>query len=377
MSKPFARAVVERDGLAPALVALARIAPTKNTIPALSNILVRGRDDGIAFYATDLDRGLEIRLAAETEGAAFDVTAPAGPFREAVQRTHPGAQIELTQEAADGPILLRAGRMRVKLPTLPASQYPEPPTIEEPASFRLPSDRLATILARVEHAQSRDETKYFIQGVHLHVREDGAAPRLAACATDGKALALAMTSFEPQGALPPGVTIPTVSVAEILRLLPKEPREVLLEITERGVRLAIGSWTFVSAVINATFPDYQRVIPCGNERKALVDRGDMEAAIARAMIAAEGEFRGVGLAFSGDTLRISATATATGLEAADEIACDWAGEALQMKVSAKMLTATLGKLDGDDVQLCIGDAGDPVLIDHGETMTAVIMPMRF
>ena len=143
-----------------------------------------------------------------------------------------GAQVSLETTGDSGQMLIRSGRSRFQLQTLPESDFPDLTAGEMPHRFVLPAGELKRLIDKTQFAISTEETRYYLNGIFFHTIEVDGRPVLRAVATDGHRLARVEIAA-PDGAVGmPGVIVPRKAVAEIQKLL--EDGE------ERGRHRAVG-----------------------------------------------------------------------------------------------------------------------------------------
>ena len=259
------KATIERATLLKSLSHVQSVVERRNTIPILSNVLIEARDDGsLRLMATDLDLQVDESVAAQVEQAGA-TTVPAHTFFEIVRKLPEGSQVELT--AADGKMQVVAGRSRFNLSTLPRDDFPVIAEGELPTRFELPAATLRQIIDKTRFAISSEETRYYLMGIFLHVADD----KLKAAATDGHRLAR-ITLPRPDGAEGmPDIIIPKKCVGELRKLLDEMEGTAEVSLSPTKVRFGLGSAVLTSKLIDGTFPDYNRVIPTGNDKLLKLD----------------------------------------------------------------------------------------------------------
>src|SRR6267154_1424015 len=274
------KVTVERAALLKSLGHVHRVVERRNTIPILANVLIKAEKAKLAFKATDLDVEVTETIAAEVApgGAA---TVPAHMFHDIVRKLPEGAQIVLEASGDRAVLAVRAGRSRFTLQTLPESDFPDLAAGEMTHTFKLPAADLKRLIDKTQFAISTEETRYYLNGIYLHVAGSGEAQKLRAVATDGHRLA--QVEFDaPKGAEGmPGIIVPRKTVGEVQRLIEDPAVEVAIELSQTKIRFSIGDVVLTSKLIDGTFPDYGRVIPAGNDKTLIVEKGDFEAAVDR------------------------------------------------------------------------------------------------
>jgi DNA polymerase-3 subunit beta len=207
--------------------------------------------------------------------------------------------------------------------------------------------------------------------------ESDGRPVLRAVATDGHRLARVETDAPPAAAGMPGVIIPRKAVAEIIKLIDDAGESVTVELSPNKIRLALGAVVLTSKLIDGTFPDYQRVIPSGNDKRLVVDKGDFAAAVDRVSTISSERGRAVKMALAEGRLTLSVTNPDSG-SAVEEIEVDYDASPIDIGFNARYLLDIAGQLEGDTALFLLADPGSPTLIQDREGASAlyVLMPMR-
>ncbi len=373
------KATIERATLRRCLSHVQSVVERRNTIPILSNVLIDAHGDGsVKVMATDLDLQVVENVIAkrvETPGA---LTVSAHLFGGIIAKLNEGSQVELI--AADNRLEIRSGRSTFKLPTLPRDDFPEIVEGDLPTSFELPARLLAELIDRTRFAISTEETRYYLNGIFLHVTDEE-EPVLKAAATDGHRLAR-YTLPRPEGAEGmPDVIIPRKAVGELRKLLEESmDGSVLIDLSASKVRFTLpgeGGLVLTSKLIDGTFPDYSRVIPTGNDKLLRIDPKLFFEGVDRVATIATEKTRAVKMGLEADKVTLSVTSPDNG-NAAEELEAEYSSESFEIGFNANYLKDILGQIDADTVELHLADAGAPTLIRENETSPAlyVLMPMR-
>ncbi|MEO0392448.1 MAG: DNA polymerase III subunit beta [Pseudomonadota bacterium] len=375
---------IERAVLFRALGHVQNVVERRNTIPILSNVLMRADDGKLSFTATDMDLEMveAVEATVEREGAT---TAPAHTLFDIVRKLPDGAQVEL-ELAGDGSLLnIRAGRSAFRLGCLPTEDFPFMASGEMRAEFTLSAGDLRGLIDRTRFAISTEETRYYLNGIYLHKAEAEGVEMLRAVATDGHRLARVEMTL-PDGAAglgdgdadgQAGVIIPRKTVGEIRRLIDDADEDIKVGISATKIRFSFGEAILTSKLIDGTFPDYERVIPSGNDKTLAVDAKAFGSAVDRVATIATEKSRAVKLALAGSTLTLSATSPENG-SASEEVEVTYDGDEMEIGFNSKYLLDITGQIEGDGCQLMLADGASPTLIrDPSDTEAIyVLMPMR-
>ena len=373
------KATIERATLLRCLSHVQSVVERRNTIPILSNVLIDAdAGGGVKVMATDLDlQVVETMTAASVEGAGA-ITVSAHLLFDIARKLPDGSQVSL--ETADNRMVVKAGRSRFQLPTLPRDDFPVIVEGELPTSFELPARELAEMIDRTRFAISTEETRYYLNGIFLHV-SDEARPVLKAAATDGHRLAR-YTIDRPEGAEGmPDVIVPRKAVGELRKLLEEAlDSNVQIDLSASKIRFALGGEggvVLTSKLIDGTFPDYSRVIPTGNDKLLRLDPKAFFQGVDRVATIATEKTRAVKMGLDEDKVTLSVTSPDNGT-AAEEIAAEYKSEGFEIGFNANYLKDILGQIDSDTVELHLADAGAPTLIRRDENSPAlyVLIPMR-
>jgi DNA polymerase-3 subunit beta len=376
MPEDAMKVTVERSTLLKSLGHVHRVVERRNTIPILSNLLLRGSEDGLKLKATDLDIEVVETVPADiVEPGA--TTVPAHTLYDIVRKLPDGSQVSLETTGETGQMVLRSGRSRFTLQTLPESDFPDITAGEMAHRFVLPAGEFKRLIDKTQFAISTEETRYYLNGIYLHAIDVDGRPVLRAVATDGHRLARVDTAA-PQGSLGmPGVIVPRKAVAEIQKLLEDGESEVQVELSATKIRVATAEVVLTSKLIDGTFPDYQRVIPSGNDKLLTVDRGDFAASVDRVSTISSERGRAVKLSMADGRMTLSVTNPDSG-SATEEIEVDYDAGPLDIGFNARYLMDIAAQLDGDTALLKLADPGSPTVIQDREGASAlyVLMPMR-
>ena len=368
------KATIERATLLKSLGHVQSVVERRTTIPILSNVLIEATGDGsLRLMATDLDLQIvEVVAAAVDQPGA--ITVSAHTLFDIARKLPEGSQVQLS--AAEGKMLVVAGRARFNLQTLPKDDFPMIAEGELPTKFELPAETLKQIIDKTRFAISTEETRYYLNGIFLHVSDD-AQPVLKAAATDGHRLAR-VTVPRPEGATGmPDVIVPRKCVAELRKLLDEVDGTVAVSLSPSKVRFDLGTAVLTSKLIDGTFPDYSRVIPTANDKLLKLDPKSFMQGVDRVATIASEKTRAVKMSVEKDKITLSVTSPENGT-AAEEVSGDYSSEGFDIGFNARYLLDILGQIEGDTVEVHLADAASPTLIRENDKAPAlyVLMPMR-
>jgi len=369
------KATIERAALLKGLSHVQSVVERRNTIPILSNVLLEATAEGrLRMMATDLDLQINESVAAQVDQPGT-TTVSAHTLFDIARKLPDGSQVQL--HAADGRMAIAAGRARFSLGTLPRDDFPQIAEGELPTQFDLPAETLKQVIDKTRFAISTEETRYYLNGIFLHASEDGGKPVLKAAATDGHRLAR-VTLPKPDGADGmPDVIVPRKCVGELRKLLDEVDAQVGVSLSATKIRFDLGTAVLTSKLIDGTFPDYNRVIPTGNDKILRLDPRGFQEGVDRVATIATEKTRAVKMALDRDRVTLSVTSPENGT-AAEEVPGDYSANSFEIGFNSRYLLDILGQIEGDLVEVHLADAAAPTLIRENDKSPAlyVLMPMR-
>ena len=364
--------VVRKSDLLKELSLLQGIVERKNTIPILANVLIEASKDGVSLLATDLDVGLRSRCEG-TVSKPGTLTLPAKKLFEIVGAL-PDTDIRLEEEKGGKSVTIAADRFESRIQTLPASEFPTPPSDAGDVETTLPGSALKRLISHTRFAITSEDTRYFLNGAQLVLRPDS----MSMVATDGHRLAF-ISVQESLGKKGSGeVLLPRKTLNEVARLIDGGD-SVQFSQGENHLFFRVGGRLLISRKIDANFPAYERVIPKANDKKIEFDRDRLSAAVRRVRLLSNERSKAVKFVIGKDQVEIVSSTPELG-EAHEVIPVDYSGDALQICFNADYVDNFLGVVETENVQLEFKDEMSQAVMKpigaEGYEYTYVIMPMR-
>lgn len=363
----------QRDLLLAPLQSVSGIVEKRHTLPILSNVLLEKRGNSLTFLATDI----EIQITTSTEVAGGDgdgaVTVGARKLQDILRSLPDSAEVTLNLE--EKRLLVKAGKSRFSLQTLPAEDFPRMAISDaEPKKIEVSQKQFRHLLGQTQFAMAAQDVRYYLNGLLLLV--DGS--ELRAVATDGHRLAYASMSLGENTSLPrQELILPRKTVLELNRLLADTEDTVQIEMASNQIRFRFGNITLVSKLIDGKFPDYERVVPASLKNLVALNRATLLQSMVRAAILTNEKFRGVRLIMTEGSLKIMA-ANAEHEEAQEEIEVNYAGDAIDVGFNVGYLLDVLNNASSEMVEWGFNDANSSALltIPGNDRFKYVVMPMR-
>ncbi len=370
------RLVIERGELLRALGHVTSVVERRTTIPILSNVLLRAKDQQLSFKATDLEREVVEAVGADVSTAGA-VTVPAHILHDIVRKLPDGSEVEIKSDGEKERLTIAAGQARFALQTLSPEDFPDVAAGEMTHSFDIAAADLKRLIEKTRFAISTEETRYYLNGIYLHTAKSGGTEALRAVATDGHRLAQVELELPKGASGMPGVIVPRKTVHELHRLIEASGDTVHVSVSQSKIRFQIGTVTLTSKLIDGTFPDYERVIPQGNDKVLKVPNAEFMSAVDRVSTIASERGRAVKLNIAPDKLVLSVN-NPDGGSATEEIGVEYGNQPLEIGFNARYLLDIAGQLEGDEASFMLNDPASPTMVrDTGDgSALYVLMPMR-
>ena len=358
-----------RETILQPLQAVIGVVERRQTMPILANVLLSAGNGRLAVTATDL----EVELVASAEVAvqnSGDITVPGRKLLDICRALPEGVTLTFSVEGERA--IIRAGRSRFTLSSLPASEFPTVEEISAQQVLELPQNEFRGLLDQTHFSMAQQDVRYYLNGMLLET--DGEL--LRAVATDGHRLALCEMNMASRAKSSQQVIIPRKGVLELQRILGTEG-SVSVAIGTNHVRVQIGDVRFTSKLIDGRFPEYGRVIPASPGKTLKADRETLRHALQRAAILSNEKYRGIRLTIKPGALTIQAH-NPEQEEAEEEIEVDYKGEDLEVGFNVNYLLDALGAIDGPEVEIGLTDSNSSCLIRSPANAASkyVVMPMR-
>ena len=361
---------ISREALIKPLQLVTGVVERRQTLPILSNVMLVLDKNELSLTGTDLEVELVGRVPVKG-GQGGEITVPARKLMDICKALPDDATLKF--DVDESKAVIRFGRSRFSLSTLPATDFP---SVEESGSnvvFKVPQLLLKNMLDGTSFAMAQQDVRYYLNGLLLEVSAD----YLRVVATDGHRLALHTEQVSTPARDKVQVIIPRKGILELGRLLSEGDDEVEITIGSNHIRATTTNFTFTSKLVDGKFPDYDRVLPKGGDKVLTAVRNDLKQALMRTAILSNEKFRGIRLMLSTDELKILAN-NPEQEEAEEIVSVEYQGDALEIGFNVSYLVDVLGVLTTDTIQVVLSDSNSSVLIQATENSPAlyVVMPMR-
>jgi len=361
---------LQREALLKPLLMVGNIVERRPSLAILSNILIQVADGKMTLTGTDLELEMVSQLDVDSNENE-EITLPARKFIDICRALPENAEIELNSD--QDRCVIRSGRSRFTLSTLPASEFPNIEAVTAPFMFRLTQGELKKLIEKTQFCMAQQDVRYYLNGLLLEITPK----QLNAVATDGHRLALSEMEGDFDVAENRQIILPKKGVNELARLLEDTDSPVNIKLSENHIRIEMDDMVFTSKLIDGKFPDYQQVIPQDCEKTIICDREQLRQAFLRASVLSNEKYRGILLQFSPGLLNATVH-NPEQEEAEEQIEVRYEGPEFEIGFNVAYFQEALAVIDEPNVVLNMTDTNHSCLI-MGEGNSAnryVIMPMR-
>ncbi len=361
---------VSKDELQEKLSNIQNIVEKRNTMPILSHFLLEAGKNGSFITATDLETALREPLALKVEKEG-KICIPARKMFEIVREIDGDLSLESIDEQW---LRIKTGASNFRLACLSSKEFPAWPGLEDMEEISLEAKIMADLIEKTVFAAGDSDTRYTLNGLLFHLTMDN---RLSMVGTDGHRLAAMSKPIAGKLSEEKKMIVPKKAAAELRKILEKREGSVRMVISKNHVLFGIGDIQFLTRLIEGTYPNYEQVIPAGNEKRIVIERGAFAKALRRVSLMAKDKTNAVKMDLGENKLTVTTSNPDMG-EATDEIAIDYAGEKTALGLNARYLLDIIEVMSSDRVIMEFQGALNPVLIkdEQDAEYQCVIMPMR-
>ncbi len=286
----------------------------------------------------------------------------------------PETDVRIEEEKGGKSVTIAADRFESRIQTLPASEFPTPPSEAGGVEATLPGVALKRLISHTRFAITSEDTRYFLNGAQLVLRPDA----MSMVATDGHRLAFISVQESPGKKVNFDVLLPRKTLNEVARLI-DGGEAVQFSQGENHLFFRAGSRLLISRKIDANFPAYERVIPKSNDKRIDFDKDKLSQAVRRVRLLSNERSKAVKFVIGKDQVEITSSTPELG-EAHEVIPVDYGGDAMQICFNADYVDNFLGVVETESVRLEFKDEMSQAVIKpigaEGYDYTYVIMPMR-
>ncbi len=366
--------IISKEDFIGGLSILVSVSSKKNlNIPILQNVKLEANNGFLTLTTTDLDTTIKKTLQTNVEQNGI-TTVPAQTLFDIVKKMNDGSEI-LVEEKEDKSVVVSSGRTKFKLLSLDADTFPTVEDIDMCEECEINKDDLIDIIDKTKFAISNDEARYYLNGMYIHSKSSDDNNYIVGSATDGHRLAV-VKKIQTDSKIS-GYIIPKKTLTEIRKILDSCNEIITLSFSKTKIKLSTDGCVLVSKLIDAEYPDYERVIPASNSNIAIVKKKDFISSIDRVSTVVSDKHSGVKFVISDNSIKLIAESAENGY-ADDEINANYSGDIIEIGFNSRYLLDILAQIESDEVYLKLGGGSLPIIVQGTEENNNlfVLMPVR-
>ena len=290
---------VEKSNIINEFQSLAAVADKKQTLPILSNILIRCESEGVKMLSTDLEVELDTTIQGANIITLGETTIPAKKAADIIRELPEGqVSFELNEESSK--LTVKSSSGRYNLATIPGSDFPDFDVIKSDTTHTVSTEKLLELFHKTSFAMANQDWRHYLNGCLFEKTESS----LNMVATDAHRLSIYKSNLDSVGNFS-GI-IPRKTVIELMKILPKQNGDIQFYINANNIVFMSKNFTFKSKLIDGKYPNYNQVVPKGEGVKITFNRQNMLGSLSRVSVLTSEKFKGVKLKSENGVLDISA-----------------------------------------------------------------------
>lgn len=365
--------IVSSSYLKKELAAINGVITTNPVVPILENFLFEINNGMLTVTASDLQTSMvtELEVEAKENGS---IAVPSKILMETLNNL-PEQPVTFSIDEDTYSIEINSDNGRYKLSGENATDFPKVPTVSDGNSINISSDVLANAITNTILATSNDELRPAMTGVYMNLTDTNTT----FVATDGHRL-IRYRRVDIASESDNSMIVPRKALTLLKSTLPSENTNVNVEFNVSNAFFKFGNIFMVCRLIDERYPDYENVIPVGNENNMNINRVELLGSLKRIAIYANKTTHQVRLKITGSELVVSSEDLDFSNEANERLSCDHDGEDIEIGFNGKFLIELLANIHSKEVTMKFSEANKaglivPVEQDENEDLLMLVMPV--
>ncbi|MBP9792271.1 MAG: DNA polymerase III subunit beta [Rickettsiales bacterium] len=363
---------VNKINLIKGLSRVCSIVERRNVIPILSNVLLEARDNKLILSTTDMDIVVNDSVNAEVESIG-SVTVGAHVLYDIIRKLQDDFPVILKFIESSVALNIVSGKSSFMLPTLPHDDFPKLNDEGYDHTFSIPAKEFKKMIDKCKFAIAQEETRYNLNGAYLEYIDGG----IRLVSTDGHRLCL-VTGVAKNVKQFKGILIPRKTVFEARKIVDECDEDLQITFSNSRVKILGSGVCIISKLIDAAFPDYNALIPKGNEFQITLNSKEFLSAVDRVATVTNDKFKGIKMVVHSNTMLMSASSDTVG-GAKEEIGIESNVEKkIEIGFNSRYILDVMAVITGNTVKCFLKDPFAPVVIqdETDDSFRYVVMPMR-
>ena len=367
--------VIKRDILLKSLNFVQGVVEKKNTLPILSNVLLKLKDKKLSIIATDLDIIFFDEISDVKIINEGSTTTSAAILYDIMRKISSNAELNFELKT-ENKLSLKSQNADFNLNCLPTDNFPSFADEFEGNEISINNKRFLKLLNKTRISISNDDTRHYLNGIFLHLTEVQGRKFLTGVATDSHRLSSSSLEIDASTDINP-LILPRKTVFQLCSLLSDSLEQLSMQTSDNKIKFNLGNMKLISKVIDGKFPDYKKVVPNSNDKILTVSSKDFINSIERVASVSLDRKEGVKLLINKDNVQLSVNSANSG-EGNEKIKADFSSENLNISFNSKYLIDIASEVEDKNLKMNLKDSVSPVLIEDVSDKNSyyVIMPMK-
>jgi len=279
-------------------------------------------------------------------------------------------------------ITLQCRKSIFNLAGLDPDEFPSLPTYQDEYFSKVSTHLMKEMIEKTVFAASNEESRYHLNGVLFSQSQQGTKVVLRMVATDGHRLSLIDRENQAIRGIEKGIIIPKKGVLEIKKIMGDQDGEEEIEsyFDQTHGFFKMGKSLMVIRLIDGEFPEYDQVIPKGNDKKIVMQKERIYGCLRRVSTMASERVEGIKLSLKRNSIELNSYHQDFG-DAKEEVEVSYEGPPIEIGFNARFLMEALNVMDMDEVMMELKDEGSPGILKplsttESSNQICIIMPMR-
>ncbi|KGP63786.1 DNA polymerase III subunit beta [Legionella norrlandica] len=361
---------IKKEELITPLLTVAGAVDKKQSLAILSHLLLKLSDRLLFITATDLEIEISAQVTCHSNQSNGAITVPARKFIDIIRSLDENSAPSIVFN--NNLVTIKQNRSIFKLATLPAENYPTSGDECNEVELSIPRLVLLQLLQSTHFAMSQQDVRIFLNGLLLEFEPN----LISAVATDGHRMAI--SRYFCNNINQTKLLLPKKGVQELLKLLNCISDElVLITAGKTHIKLISQQFVFLSKLIEARFPPYEKAIPREQDKQIIIDCAILKRALSRIVILAHEKSKAVLLHLQPGLLTLIANNNEQE-EAIETLAAETQGDELKIGLNATYLLDVLTHFSEGQIRLSLSNTESSILIESltNDNYQYIIMPMK-
>lgn len=365
--------IVTSSALLKNLQTVSGVLGSTSTLPILDNFLFEINKEELTITGSDLETTMKTTMVIKSEHEG-KIAIPSKLLLDTLKNL-PEQPLTFSVDLESFGIEIASDYGKYKLVGHNGDEYPKAPELSDAANITVPGEIIAKAISKTIFATGNDELRPVMSGVLCQFSTSD----LTFVATDAHKL-VRYTRKDFKAEKNSSFILPKKPL-NLLKNGLKGEEDVKIEYNESNAIFTFNDISLTCRLIDGKFPNYEAVIPNENPNKMTVERNSFLSSIKRVSIFANKTTNQVRFKIAGSQVTISAEDLDYSNEANESLACNYAGEDIEIGFNSKFIIEMLNNIDTKEIVLEMSEPNRAGIIlpatsdQEDEDILMLVMPV--